>query len=175
MLGFVPVLLVYLISANFIRLSEEQTKETIGSLYLGMRTDSRLSAFQVVVFLVVRLGFAIISFRLRTQPGLLVESYIVLNLSNIVYLGLVRPHESRNQQVSELFNASMIELIAYLMLVLVNLMQGPESEFTLGWVLIGVIGLIFLANLGLILVLNLCALYRRAKLFYLRYKQRKRQ
>ena len=69
----------------------------------------------------------------------------------------------------------MIQLVSYLMLVLVNLMPGPESELWLGWALIGVIGLMFAANLGLMVVLNLCELSRKIYLYYLRWKARKNQ
>lgn len=94
LLGLIPTFLVFLISANFKRLDEDQAREKIGSLYQGMRLSSRLSAFQVITFLLSRLGFAIISFRLRRWPGLLVEIYMVLNLSSIAYTGLVFPYES---------------------------------------------------------------------------------
>ena len=67
----------------------------------------------------------------------------------------------------------MLQLIAYLMLVLVNLMPGPESEFLLGWVLIGVICLMFAANFGLMVVLNVSLLCRKIYLIYLREKHRR--
>lgn len=67
----------------------------------------------------------------------------------------------------------MLQLIAYLMLVLVNLMPGPESEFLLGWVLIGVICLMFAANFGLMAVLNVSVLFRKIYLYYLREKYRR--
>ena len=67
----------------------------------------------------------------------------------------------------------MLQLIAYIMLFLTNLMSGPESEFTLGWALIGVIGFMFAGNLLVMLGLNISILCRRAYLYYLRLKRRK--
>ena len=96
LLGVVPACFVHLIIANYNRLDEERTKNMIGSLYLGIRTSSRLSAFAFVAFLVARLGFAIICFRLRRWPGVLVESYMILNLATIMYTGLVFPYESKS-------------------------------------------------------------------------------
>ena len=59
------------------------------------------------------------------------------------------------------------------MLFLTNLMSGPESEFNLGWGLIGIIGLMFAVNLLAILFMNIAVIYRRAYLYFLRFKKRK--
>lgn len=59
------------------------------------------------------------------------------------------------------------------MLFLTNLMSGPESEFKLGWGLIGIIGFMFAGNLLNMLIMNIAIICRRAYLYYLRFKKRK--
>jgi hypothetical protein len=80
----------------------------IGSLYLGMKTTSRWSAYSVIMYLVTRLGFAVLSLKLRPWPGLLVLMFMLLNLTNIMYVGWVFPYESFSQQAIEIFNACML-------------------------------------------------------------------
>ena len=64
-LVLIPALLTFLIHRNFKRLHESESNQQFGSLYVGVRTTSRWSAFQVLMFLITRLSFAIISFKLR--------------------------------------------------------------------------------------------------------------
>ena len=59
------------------------------------------------------------------------------------------------------------------MLFLTNLMSGPEAEFKMGWAMIVVIGLMFVANLLLMLAVNITNICRRAYLYFLRSKRRK--
>jgi hypothetical protein len=54
-------------------------------------------------------------------------------------------------------------------------MSGPEGEFKMGWAMIGAIGLIFIANLLMMLAVNIANACRRAYLYYLRFKKRKQK
>ena len=108
LLVLIPASFIYLMHRYFSRLKEEYLTERYGSLYLGVRTDSRWSAFHVIAFLITRLGFALISFMLRPWPGVLIFIYMVLNMIYIIYIGWVRPFDAVSQQGSELFNACML-------------------------------------------------------------------
>jgi len=107
-LVLMPALLTFVIHKNFKNLDDPQTNAKIGSLYLGVRKTSRWSAYSVIMFLITRLGFAVLSFKLRPWPGLLVLMYMLLNLTNIMYVGWIFPYESFSQQAIEIFNACML-------------------------------------------------------------------
>ena len=51
----------------------------------------------------------------------------------------------------------MLHLICYSLLLLANLLPGPEMEFNIGWVVISLVGLIFFVNLSVIMSVNIKA------------------
>jgi len=139
----------------YTRLHEPEIRLKYGSLYLGVKTDQRITTFCVIEFMLVRFLFALLTYCLILYPGILVNCYMLLNNFNIVYLGWFRPYDSHAQNNIELANTWMLHMVSYCLLLLVNLMPNPESEIHIGWMIIGMVGLIFAVNFGYMMSLNI--------------------
>jgi hypothetical protein len=79
----------------------------------------------VIEFLAVRFLFVVITFALARYPGILVNVYMLLNNFNIIYIGWYTPFDTKAQNNLELANSWMLHLVAYTLLLLVNLMPNP--------------------------------------------------
>jgi hypothetical protein len=79
----------------------------------------------VIEFLAVRFFFVVITFALARYPGILVNVYMLLNNVNIIYIGWYTPFDTKAQNNLELANSWMLHLVAYALLLLVNLMPNP--------------------------------------------------
>jgi len=101
-------------------------------------------------------------------PGILANMYMLLNNFSIVYLGWFRPFDSQGQNNIELVNCWMLHMIAYSLLLLVNLMPNPETEINLGWFVIAMVGLLFLINFGYMMSITLRGLFRKLYLMKLK-------
>ena len=106
-------------------------------------------------------------------PGILVNTYMLLNNFNIIYMGLVEPYVEKKQLSIELANAWMLNMCAYTLLLMSDLMGTPLQEINVGWALIACIGVIFLINFGNILSINAAKIHWDLRLKYLKYKHKK--
>ena len=79
----------------------------------------------MIEFLAVRFLFVVITFALSRFPGILVNVYMLLNNFNIIYIGWYTPFDTKAQNTLELANSWMLHLVAYTLLLLVNLMPNP--------------------------------------------------
>lgn len=174
MFGVVPCLFIYILKKHRSTLDTPETKAKFGSLYLGVRTDATSRVYCVIEFLAVRFLFVFVTFAMQYIPGVLCNVYMLLNNFNIVYLGWYKPYESEVQNRIELANSWMLHMAAYALLLLVHLMPGPEVESNVGWGVIGVIGLIFIVNLGNMLYQTTKTACRDLYLFKLKWDRKRR-
>lgn len=118
--------------------------------------------------------FVVLTFTLIKYPGILVNCFMLVNNFNIIYVGWVKPFDSKSQNNLELANCWMLHLISYSLILLVNLLPGPEMEFNIGWVFIGLIGLIFAVNFCVILSANVREILWKLHLRKLKKEHEKR-
>ena len=71
-------------------------KKRIGSLYLGIKIKEFNTIFCVFSFLLVRLFFVILTYSSESNPGILVNFFMLLNNFNIIYIGWFRPYDTRS-------------------------------------------------------------------------------
>ena len=71
-------------------------KKRIGSLYLGIKIKEYNTIFCVFSFLLVRLFFVILTYSSESNPGILVNFFMLLNNFNIIYIGWFRPYDTRS-------------------------------------------------------------------------------
>ena len=71
-------------------------KNRIGSLYLGIKIKEFNTIFCVFSFLLVRLFFVILTYSSESNPGILVNFFMLLNNFNIIYIGWFRPYDTRS-------------------------------------------------------------------------------
>ena len=125
-------------------------------------------------FLAFRLMFVVLTFTLVKYPGILVNCFMLLNNFNTIYIGWVKPFDSKSQNNLELANCWMLHLISYALILLVNLVPGPEMEFNIGWVFIGLIGLIFAVNFCVTMSVNVREILWKLHLRKLKKEHEKR-
>lgn len=170
----IPALFFYALKRHRKGLYLKEIKEKYGSLYLGVRTDTNARVYFVIEQLALRFLFVFITCSMYMVPGILVNTYMLLNNFNIIYMGLVEPYVDKKQLSIELANAWMLNMCAYTLLLMSNLMVTPLQEINVGWALIACIGVIFLINFGNILSINGAKIHWDLRLRYLKYKHEKR-
>lgn len=84
-----PIFYFFLLKLNWARAKELSKK--IGSLYLGIKIKNPLAFFYSIFFLVRRLIFALITYLLIKNKGLLFLAFFALNLLQGIYLVQVWP------------------------------------------------------------------------------------
>ena len=91
----IPALCIYILKKNRHRLQSKRIKNTYGSLYLGIKTESTQQVYYVIEQLVVRFLFVVVTYTLFRVPGILINVYMFLNNMHIIYLGWFRPFDSK--------------------------------------------------------------------------------
>ena len=172
--GLVPFLFYRTLHKHKNELFLTENKQKFGSLYLGIKIREITTVLNVFNFLALRLVFVILTFAMASMPGILVNMYMLVNNFNIIYVGWYQPFDTRAQNRIELTNSFLLQIFAYNLLLLANLLPNPEAEFKLGWSIITVIGLIFVINMGYMMSLSLRAFFRKAYLFYKKRKEQQR-
>ena len=127
----------------------------------------------MLIFLAIRASFAFITFTCRKVPGILVNLFIFFNNLNIIYIGWFRPYDTFAQNRIELANFWLLQMLAYNIILLANLLPTPELEFIIGWSIISFIGLIFIVNMGYQLSLTIPKTFRSLYLKLLKWKRNK--
>jgi hypothetical protein len=172
--GLVPFLFYRTLHRHKNELFLTENKQKFGSLYLGIKIREITTVLNVFNFLALRLVFVILTFAMASMPGILVNMYMLVNNFNIIYVGWYKPFDTRAQNRIELANSYMLQVFAYNLLLLANLLPNPEAEYKLGWSIIAVIGLIFAVNMGYMMSLSIRAFFRKAYLYYSKRKQQQR-
>jgi hypothetical protein len=98
----------------------------IGSLYEGLKLNSRAAMFYNVVFTTRRLIFAVVVTMLTNYPTFQIFILILKCVLIIIYLALVRPFVEPSQNLLEIVNEIFIIAISYHMFVFT--MFVPDSE-----------------------------------------------
>ncbi len=91
----------------------------------------------------------------------------------MVYLIKIKPFEQKKRNYIEYFNEAGILLISYLLPLVTDLFEDGETRFLIGWVILGIVLLIFFVNTLMIIVDMSLNLVRLIKKIILRCKKRK--
>ena len=100
----IPILFLWVLVKNRNKLLLKKNKDQFGSLYLGVRIKRMITILNVFEFLAFRFMFVVLTFLLVPYPGILCNSYMLLNNFNIIYIGWFHPYETRTMQFVELLN-----------------------------------------------------------------------
>lgn len=142
----IPICFLWLLVKNRNKLLLKKSKDQFGSLYLGIRIKEMITILCVFEFLAFRFLFVVLTFLLVPYPGILCNTYMLLNNFNIIYIGWFHPYETRTMQFVELLNMWCLHFVCYCLILLCNLLPSPEFEMNCGWFVIGLVCLIFFFN-----------------------------
>ena len=158
-----PVLYGLLMYRKRKEMTLEETNVKYGSLFLGIRHLSIWQAFYSVIFLLRRLIFALIVVILADTPSIVVGFIIALNMTFICYIGQFNPHNTPSSRRIELMNEAFLQTLSYLFIT-TWFSTGPAFDLVLGWIIIGLVAALLIANIGYIIWLNIKKTYEKMKL-----------
>ena len=93
-----------------------------------------------------------------------------LNLFCLVFLGLSLPFKTRFKNRLELFNEFTVVTCTLLMMTFTQYVPDVETQYMMGWSMIGVIVFNFLVNLTIIISVAIKLFYLVAKKYYKRIR-----
>ena len=149
-----PVFFGILLHRNRDSLQTPELKAKIGSAYLGTRTADAYQRLYSSVFLVRRMVYAILTILCISNPNILIHVFLLTNILYIVYVGLVSPNDTVMSRRMEIFNESGLQLVTY-HLALFPLAHSTDGEFDWGWSMVGTVGFVFAANLGVMVLVSI--------------------
>ena len=117
MLLTLPVGYGVLLRSKRAAIPQEATKAKFGSLFLGISFLNIWQAWYSVLFLMRRLIFAAILIFLDERPYIVVLSVVALNLSFIIYLAEIKPHNQPAIHKLELLNECFLQAISYHLMI----------------------------------------------------------
>ena len=149
-----PLSFGYLLHRKRKDLPKEEMKQKIGSLYLGMKTETWLQRLYSPVFMFRRLVYALLTVILADHPTILIHTFLACNLVYWLYLGYANPNDTKQSRNMEFFNEFGLQLITYNLAAFPHSLT-PADELLQGWVMIAVIGAVFASNLIVMVITTL--------------------
>ena len=159
LVGF-PFLFAVILHKNRGTLNSQEMKDKIGSLYLGMRTNTWIQRLYSSVFLFRRLMYCILTIVCIQQPNILIHVFLLTNIIYVTYLGYSDVNDTQLARRMEFFNEMGLQMITY-HLALFPLCLTLEGEELLGWSMIAFVGFVFLGNVTVMVVIAIKAGIRK--------------
>ncbi len=168
-LSLAPFAFLSLLLVKFKTLCRPSSRASIGSLYLGIKDDSKSAAAAYTpLFLLRRSFFVMLTFASAQQPNLQVHFFIYLSLWYVIYLGHALPHETMLLTNVELTNECIFLVICYNFVLFTDLIDDFNTSWNLGWSCISLILMLVAFNSFIVGLVLLKALFRKLKLMKLK-------
>ena len=119
------------------------------------------------------MSFAILTVMCDSQPFILIHSFIITNILYWIYLGYSRPNETKLARRMDYFNEFGLQIITYHLGVFYHATE-VEAEANYGWSMIGMVGLVFVCNLIVVILMSLASIIRKLKLVMLKKRYEKK-
>lgn len=101
-----PFFFMCVMQKNKDNLDSEQMKGKIGTLYLGIKTDSFFQRAYSTIFLSRRFLYAFLTVICRDNPNILIHTFMMSNLMYVVFLGVAEPNDEKLAKRMEFMNES---------------------------------------------------------------------
>ena len=112
-----PLSIWVLLWKKFNQLKQKQCIDTFGSLYSGLRIDSKYAVLYNVIYMLRRLYFAHVALDYYSVPFIQIQLLILHSIGLVIFNTLVRPFENRMLNNLEIFNEVCILGAAYHLLL----------------------------------------------------------
>jgi len=150
-----PVLYLLVLRRNREQLFMPSVSSRIGALYLGLREKQTSAQAFAIVYLIRRIFFVFLTFTLASTPHLTVQFFMYSILFYMIYLGFSKPHTHLLQWRVGLVNEFLLLTQFYYFLLYSGLVLEPVIVYrVVGWAHVTHLGVLFLFNLLLIMVLT---------------------
>lgn len=154
-LACLPALFYVVLRRKQSELWRPSVKAQIGSLYLGIKTESQWALTYSVVFMLRRSLFVALMFGLQQQPAIQMNLFIYSSNLYLIYLQHVLPYDDSATVLAETCNEAMLLMICYHFILLSDLLADPALKFQIGWSLCGFVLAMILFNLAIIVFVSL--------------------
>ena len=142
-----PIFVHLFLQSRFLELDSEYNKKTYGAIYSEVKTDSKAALLQCVYFLLRRLFFSLVALTLSEYPYAQIQSVFITSIIYIIFVGTVKPFETRRLNQLEIFNELCILIASYHMIVFTDFVDNQDIQYLGGWSLIAVILFNMIVNL----------------------------
>ena len=148
-LGIWPFIATYVLKRNEKTLDTPGTRGKIERMYQEIDlTRSTWTIYYYPLFCARRFLFVFIPIFYPDYPIIQVLCLIMMNLLFVLFLGSVRPKKKKKKRLLEFFNEWMILFISVHMLCFTNFVLSPQLYFYIGYNFVGMMGLVFIVNIG---------------------------
>ena len=135
---FFPFLVWILLWKNFNHLKDQTQINTIGTIYIELRQDSKMALLYHVFYTLRRLFFSLLVFVFRDQPSIQVQLFVFHCILVIIYIVLCKPFENPVMNRLEIFNELCIIVAGYHLFTFTSFVDSASSQYMMGWSMIGV-------------------------------------
>lgn len=150
----IPILFSYIMWKNRENLNMLSMRNTIGTLYPGIDTESDFALSYTIVFLARRSLFCIFTFAMYEIPGIQVQVFIYSSVIYTIYLNSCNFYLTKLMNFQENLNEFMFILICYHLVLFGNLIEDFEALTLIGSSLAASCALMLGINLLIIMVVN---------------------
>jgi hypothetical protein len=142
---------LFLLLAGESGLNNSEIKAHIGILYSELDVEKPINAQFVTLFLLRRLIVGITITFFRTYYFLQLEILMVSSMFCLCFLLLCWPYKTLLNNVVEMINECLVILTVYIMHGFSLLIPDRNVRHDIGWLYIGLVGVVFVLNLSLII------------------------
>ena len=151
-----PIFAIVFLFCNRKKLEDRRFKRRFTSMYSGIKVKGRFPLTYTSVFCLRRLFIVCIFLMLDNHKYWLLIAINGLQSVYLEYMAKVRPHEENIHNRLEYINEVLLIAIQYMMLITLLAKEvNPEIRWVTGYVVAGLIALIFLINIAVLVYMNL--------------------
>jgi len=132
-------------------LKNETIMAHFGSLYSDLDVNSKLKTFQITVFLLRRAFIGISIAFCSSYYFVQLQMLLVSSLFCLCFLIIARPYETMKTNIVEMINEFLDICTIYLLHCFSFFIPNVETRYKIGWVYLGVVGLVFVINVAVML------------------------
>ena len=175
MVFLVLLVLVPLSTAVYLlRRKENARSETFqkrfGELVMELKLRDRMTLMYPVLFMARRLAYAAILINLLAHNYFQVQLVVVKAFLFMLYIGSLRPYESKLANFVEFFNEVVSTLCAYILVTFTEYVPDAQTRYEYGWLIIVAIMCMIVVNLVIICYSTIANCIYKCKLRCLRRK-----
>ncbi len=132
-------------------LKNSSIKAHFGSLYSGLDVEKQINAQFTTLFLLRRLIVGLTIAFFRTYYFVQLEILMMSSLFCLCFIFLFMPYKTWLNNVVEMLNECFVILTVYIMHGFSFFIPSRRVRYDIGWVYIGVVGVVFLLNTSVII------------------------
>jgi len=123
-----PLLTLYFALTKLNKVEDPNFKAKYGSLYEGLKTDSKIHLLCNFIFTSRRAILIVVTVFLTDYPGIQIMIYIFFAEINIIYLIQFKPYEDSATNYNEIFNEGCVLAASYQLFAFTDFVDDLDSK-----------------------------------------------